>query len=150
MHFLTLIQNQFVVAVASAMYWVYNQLHYIYTFSSNTNTHKLANERRINENSNIFYWKNKQTKIHWNSQRVCLLNKTVWQVKCIGMTEKAIVCWLMITTVQWHNQYTTHSCSFHWSFGLQQNEFNNIIQHTFLLWRQQTKKRNQKWLKLTI
>lgn len=28
-----------------------------------------------------------------HSQRVCLLDK-IWRVKCIGMIEKAIACWM--------------------------------------------------------
>lgn len=54
----------------------------------------------------------KKTKVHWNCAchrvNVCLLNKTVWQVKCIGIIDNAIACWMMITRVQRHNQYTKH------------------------------------------
>lgn len=42
------------------------------------------------------------------SERVSFLNKTVWQVKCIGIIDKAIASWVMITRVQRHNQYTKH------------------------------------------
>lgn len=69
--------------------------------------------KEINEKIINFYLKKQRyIEICHFTECMSLLNKTVWQVKCIGIIDKAIVCWMMTTKEQRHNQYDTHSCCF--------------------------------------